>query len=291
MQRANDRDARRPDRRLRASDTIRSVRRPATLAAESATLQAYLQEIAKFPRLAREQERELGRRIQQAHDEEALNALVEGNLRFVVSYAKRYRRLGVPFLDLIHEGNLGLIEAARHFDPDRGAKFITHGVWWVRQTIMHRLAEARTSALRAQLEHPPSAHEMSDEIDRWDEEAQTLIHGAADDLKLRVLMPGPRDRPRHDEDFDDALCDQAIREIDDDPTRNALVRELEEALDELDDNERLVMRLRYGLHDDEPWTLRQIGARLRLGGNRIRRIEVRATQKLRRLQHVRGCLN
>jgi RNA polymerase primary sigma factor len=266
------------------------VRRPATLAAESATLQAYLQEIAKFPRLAREQECELGRRIRLAHDESALNALVEGNLRFVVSYAKRYRKLGVPFLDLIQEGNLGLIEAARHFDPERGTKFITHGVWWVRQTIMHRLAESRTSALRAQLEHQPSAREIAEDLDGMDEDAQTLLQGPPDDAPLLSLLPSRRGQ-RHDEDFDDAFCDQAIREIDDDPTRDALVRELEDALDELDDHERLVMRLRYGLHDDEPWTLRQIGQRMRLGGSRIRRIELRATQKLRRLQHLRGCLN
>jgi RNA polymerase primary sigma factor len=272
------------------SDTIRNVRRPATLAAESATLQAYLQEIAKFPRLAREQERELGRRIQQAHDEDALNALVEGNLRFVVSYAKRYRKLGVPLLDLIQEGNLGLIEAARHFDPEHNASFIAHGVWWVRQTIMHRLAEARTSALRAQLEHQPSTPEISEDLEAQDD-PQALIQGGAEDQPLRLALRTSRGQPRHDEDFDDALCDQAIREIDDDLTREALSRELEDALDELDDHERLVMRLRFGLHDDEPWTLRQIGERMRLGGRRIRRIELRATHKLRRLQHVRGCLN
>lgn len=266
------------------------MRRPATLAADSATLEAYLQEISKFPRLAREQERELGRRIQQTHDESALNALVEGNLRFVVSYAKRYRRLGVPFLDLIHEGNLGLIEAARHFDPECGVKFITHGMWWVRQTIMHRLAEARPSALRAQLEHQPPTPEMSEDFEVLADDTRGFIPSRSDEVSLRLPRAGTRGL-RHDEDFDAALCDQAIREIDDDPTRDALVRELEGALDELDDHERLVMRLRYGLHDDAPWTLRQISERLRLGGSRVRRLELRATQKLRRLQHVRGCLN
>jgi RNA polymerase primary sigma factor len=265
-------------------------RRLETLAAESTTLQAYLQEIAKFPSLAREQERELGRRIRQAGDDGALNALVEGNLRFVVSYAKRYRKLGVALLDLIHEGNLGLIEAARHFDPEGDAKFITHGVWWVRQTIMHRLAEARPSALRAQVEHPPSTTEISEELDIAEDDAQTLLH-RPEESSLRVRFGEPGERDRTDPEFDDALVDQAIREIDDDLTREALVRELEDALHELDANERLVMRLRYGLQDDEPWSLEQIGERMRLGGNRIRRIEFRATQKLRRLQHIRGCLN
>src|SRR4051794_13779078 len=107
---------------------------------ETDALQAYLRGISKLPRLTAQEERELGRRIKDHHDEAALRRLVEGNLRFVVSYVKRYRGLGVPFLDLIHEGNLGLMEAARRFDPDRNVKFITYAVWWVRQAIMHALS-------------------------------------------------------------------------------------------------------------------------------------------------------
>jgi RNA polymerase primary sigma factor len=266
------------------------VRRLETLAAESTTLQAYLQEIAKFPRLAFEQERELGRRIQIDRDQEAANALVEGNLRFVVSYAKRYRRLGVPFLHLIHEGNIGLIEAARHFNPDGNRKFITHGMWWVRQAIMHSLAEAQTAALRAQLEHHTATSEAGDELETSSDDLLALL-SPADERVPDVRLPLGRERDPNEADFDDALFDQAIREIDDEPTRDALVRHLEEALDELDANERLVMRLRYGLQDDEPWTLQQIGDRMRVAGRRVKRIEARATQKLRRLQHVRGSLN
>jgi RNA polymerase primary sigma factor len=265
------------------------VRRLESLAAESATLQAYLQEIAKYPRLAIDQERELGRRIQQHQDDEARNALVEGNLRFVVSYAKRYRQLGVPFLDLIHEGNLGLIEAARHFDPDRHRKFIAHGVWWVRQSIMHRLAEAQTCALRAQVEYQPTKDEIAEDLDITDEEAQILMR-LPEDHSLTLLFGAAR--ATGDEDsFDDALQDQAIREVDDELTRDALVHDLELAFDELDPKERLVMRLRYGLQDDELWSLHQIGERMRMGSERVRRIEDRAVQKLRRRQHLRGCLN
>ena len=283
--RANDQD----DRRADSSDTIRDVRRLESLAAESATLQAYLQEIAKFPRLAIDQERELGLRIQQQQDDDALNALVQGNLRFVVSYAKRYRLLGVPLLDLIHEGNLGLIEAARHFNPERHLKFISTGVWWVRQSIMHRLAEAQTSALRAQVEYQTGTPISVDELDLADDDAQKLLHGAEDDAALNLLFGLSRGS---DEDgFDDALQDQAIREVDDELTRDALVREFETSLGELEPKERLVMRLRYGLHDDEPWSIEQIGDRMRLTGQRVRRIEARAVQTLRRLQHLRGCLN
>ena len=260
------------------------------LAAESETLQAYLQQISKFPRLAIEQGQELGRRIQQDQDDDALGALVEGNLRFVVSYARRYRHLGVPFLALIHEGNLGLIEAARRFDPDRNVKFIAYGVWWVRQSIMHRLAEAQTSALRAQVEHRAQDGALVEDLDITGEDAQLLMQGLGDDTPLAVLVGAPG-APHELDDFDDALHDQAIREIDDDITRDALVRELEFALDELDPKERLVMRLRYGLHDDEPWTLHEIGERLRTSGDRVKRLESQAVQKLGRRQHLRGCLN
>ena len=107
---------------------------------ESDALQAYLRAIARIPRLTVEEERELGRRIREDQDQDALRRLVEGNLRFVVSYTKRYRGLGVSFLDLIHEGNLGLMEAARRFDPERNVKFITYAVWWIRQALTHALS-------------------------------------------------------------------------------------------------------------------------------------------------------
>ena len=262
------------------------MRRLESLAAESATLQAYLQEIAKFPRLALEQERELGRRIRQ-QDGDALNALVEGNLRFVVSYAKRYRQLGVPLLDLIHEGNQGLIEAARHFDPERHPKFISTGAWWVRQSIMHRLAEAQTVALRAQVEFQTARATPVEELDLVDD-AQ-LLTGVDEDVAVNLLLG--LSRGSDEEGFEDALQDQAIREVDDESTRDALVRELERSLAELDSKERLVMRLRYGLQDDEPWSVEQVGERIRTSAARVRRTEGRAVQKLRRMQHLRGCLN
>src|SRR4029079_8800107 len=108
---------------------------------DSGTLSAYLREIAKLPRLSVDEERALGARIHDAHDDDAVGRLVEANLRFVVAYAKRYRGHGVSFLDLIHQGNLGLIEAARRFDPSRNVKFITYAVWWVREALMHVLAD------------------------------------------------------------------------------------------------------------------------------------------------------
>lgn len=283
------------------------MRRLETLAADSSTLQAYLREIAKCPRLTVDQERELGRRIRTEADDQAVAALVEGNLRFVVSYAKRYRHLGVPFLDLIHEGNLGLIEAARRFDPERNVKFITYAVWWIRQSIMHLLSESsrayalpakvsgaaarfgrQVAALQAQLEHAPTTREIADELEMSEEDAQAMLQLQGDDVSLsdRVWRHGT-----DGVELGDTLADEAIAAIDDDLTRRSLVAAIETAMGDLDPKERQVMRLRYGLQGDDPWTLQQIGDRLRLSRERIRQIESRAMQKLRRRKNLRSYLN
>jgi RNA polymerase primary sigma factor len=105
-------------------------------------LNQYLQEIARVPRLTPERERELGKRVQEnPNDKEAIEELVKANLRFVVSYAKRYRNTHVHFLDLINEGNIGLMHAAKKYDPEKNVKFITYAVWWIRQAILHALSE------------------------------------------------------------------------------------------------------------------------------------------------------
>ncbi len=121
------------------------VRKFESLASESATLHAYLREIATFPSLTKDDEQLLGRQIQSHGDQVAIGRLVQANLRMVVGYAKRFRRLGVPLLDLIHEGNLGLIEAARRFDPAQ-SDFQTAAMWWIRQAMMHLLSESGRTA-------------------------------------------------------------------------------------------------------------------------------------------------
>lgn len=122
------------------------VRKFESLASESETLHAYLREISTFPSLTPDDEQQLGRQIRQHGDEDAVGRLVQSNLRFVVQYAERFRRLGVPLLDLIHEGNLGLIEAARRFDPAQSDTFQASALWWIRQAMMHLLAEASRTA-------------------------------------------------------------------------------------------------------------------------------------------------
>lgn len=238
---------------------------------DASALAAYLREISKLPRLTPEEERELGRQIQQDHDEAAIGRLVEANLRFVVSYAKRYRGHGVSFLDLIHEGNLGLMEAARRFDPSRNVKFITYGVWWVREAMMHVLAD-QTRAFC----FPPKLF-------------ATLHHGGEDvSLSEPVARDSERGVPR---EFGDLLPQDGVPAIEDELIHQADLDELAEALLDLDGKEREVVRLRFGLEDDEPRTLQEIGDRLHLSRERVRQIETRAKEKLRRSAKLHSHLN
>src|SRR5262245_55896583 len=238
---------------------------------DASALGAYLREIAKLPRLTPDEERALGARIQDDRDEAAMAQLVEANLRFVVSYAKRYRGHGVSFLDLIHEGNLGLIEAARRFDPARNVKFITYAVWWVREAMMHVLAD-QTRAFS----FPPKQF--------------AALYNAPEDVSLNQPADGRRgdDGPRREVTD---LVPQDGGAIYDEITHQSDLDELLAALSDLDGKEREVVRLRYGLEDDEEHTLQEIGDRLHLSRERVRQIESRAKDKLRRSARLRSRLN
>jgi RNA polymerase primary sigma factor len=274
--------------------------RAAEPGSDSNALQAYLRAIARLPRLTVEEERELGRRIKHHRDEDALRRLVEGNLRFVVHYAKRYRGLGVSFLDLIHEGNLGLMEAARRFDPERNVKFITYAVWWIRQAITHALslqvrafslpqklsgAAARmgreVAALTAQLDRTPTPQEIAEDMDLSEEDVSALMRLGATDVSLSDRVGagrGDRDGPELAD-----LLESPEPPVEEDLVRRAMVDRVRAALDELDGKEREVVALRFGLdRDGEVRTLQEIGASLDLSRERIRQIEARAKEKLRR---------
>ena len=236
---------------------------------DASTLAAYLREISKLPRLTVEEERALGLRIRTDGDEIAVTRLVEANLRFVVSYAKRYRGLGVSFLDLIHEGNLGLIEAARRFDPSRGVKFITYAVWWVREAMMHVLAD-QTRAFS----FPPKLF--------------ATLHSGAEDLSLSDPVTHTDGRSR---ELVDVLPQEAVPPVEDEMIHQADLEELADALHDLDGRELEVVRLRFGLDNDEPHTLQEIGDLMHLTRERVRQIEVRAKDKLRRSAKLRSHLN
>ncbi|HEX6976262.1 MAG TPA: RNA polymerase sigma factor RpoD/SigA [Vicinamibacterales bacterium] len=262
-------------------------------------LHAYLRAIARLPRLTPERERELARRIQQHNDQEALRELVEGNLRFVVSYTKRFRGLGVPFLDLIHEGNLGLMEAARRFDPDRNVKFITYAVWWVRQAVTHALSgqtraftlpqklsgvaarfSREVSDLTEQLHRSPTAREIADDLDISEGEVEALIRIGDRDVSLSEHMGhGEEDGPELGELLPQVTVPPAEEQL----VHRRLHARVHDALGELDDKEREVVELRFGLdRDGELRTLQEVGDILKLSRERVRQIESRAKEKLRR---------
>ncbi len=226
---------------------------------DSGALQAYLRAIARLPRLTPDEEHALGERIQIDGDPDALRQLIEGNLRFVVSYAKRYRGLGVSFLDLIHEGNLGLIAAARRFDPSRNVKFITYAVWWIRQAIGHALSmQMRAFSLPDKLWYVASGIDVS--------------------LSDRIPIDGA-DGP----ELGDVLEQEGEPGAEDRLLHRAVALCVRDALEELATREREVVELRYGLdRDGDVRTLQEVGALLNLSRERVRQIESDAKDKLRR---------
>jgi RNA polymerase primary sigma factor len=242
-------------------------RRHATSGGDVNTLAAYLREIAKLPRLTPDEERELGSKIQQGCDDAAISRLVESNLRFVVSYSKRYRDLGVSLLDLIHAGNLGLIEAAKRFDPSRNVKFITYAVWWIRESMVHALSD-QTRAFS----FPPKLF--------------AILGTSSGDVSLNdpVAADGSRQ-------VADTLAQDGVPPIEEAMIRQSDLDGLVSALGDLDGKEREIVRLRFGLEDDEPRTLQEIGDRLHLSRERVRQIESRAKDKLRRSVKLRSHLN
>jgi RNA polymerase primary sigma factor len=277
------------------------MRGAADRTSDSDALQAYLRAIARIPRLTADDERELGRRIKESGDEEALRRLVEGNLRFVVSYAKRYRGLGVSFLDLIHEGNLGLMEAARRFDSDRNVKFITYAVWWIRQAITHALAmQSRVlslpprlssaaaklgrevAELTEELDRVPTPREIAEDMDISEADVDALLRLGGAQLSLSDRIGANRGDSDGTE-LSDRLEQEAVPPVEEAMLHEAIADRVRSALHELDHKEREVVELRFGLdRDGEPRTLQEVGDMLHLSRERIRQIESRAKERLRR---------
>lgn len=269
---------------------------------EASLLRRYLQEIGRYRQLTPEEEKELGARVQATGDPEALRQLVEANLRFVVAYAKRFRHSRVSLLDLINEGNIGLIQAARKFDPEKNVKFITYAVWWIRQAILHALAqhgatfrlpqkqanvlyriERSRQALGRELERPPTESELAEELDMDPEEVRLLLSSNQSILSLNE----PVDEDGEAE-LGDLLEQYLMPDTDERILRESFEQSLREALEKLSEKERQVVNLRFGLEDDNPLTLREIGEKLGISRERVRQIENQALTKLRRSSQVRA---
>jgi len=265
------------------------------------SLNVYIRDIAKFKPLAAEEEKALGRRIREG-DQEALERLVEANLRFVVHYAKRYRGLGLAYMDLIHEGSLGLMEAAKRFDPERNVKFISYAVWWVRQAIFHALSEharvfrlpqklssqvsrleAAREKLKSELERAPTTEELAERTSLSKQEVEQLLLAAGDDVSLSTAVGDDGSL-----ELGDTLEQDTVPSVEVEMIRTSFERRIQEMVGALDEKERDVMRMRFGLDGEEPKTLQEIGETMGLSRERIRQIESRAKEKLRRSREAHG---
>lgn len=259
------------------------------------SLDIYLREIRRYPLITREEENELARRAQ-AGDQAALDKVVRSNLRFVVSVAKRYAGQGVPLEDLINEGNLGLVRAAHRFDPDRGYKFISYAVWWVRQAIFHSLSQqsrivrlplnkagyipriSRASQeLVQELGREPSNAELARKVGLSEEDVEDTLRVAGGHLSLHDSCGDERD----DHAFIDYVEDTGTAAPDDELYKEYLSKDVLRALDTLNDRERRIVLLYFGLGGESPLTLEEIGRELSLTRERIRQIKEQAIDKLR----------
>jgi RNA polymerase primary sigma factor len=261
---------------------------------ESQSLDKYLQEIGKVELLPPGEEIELARKIRKG-DQKALEKLTKANLRFVVSVAKQYQNQGLSLGDLINEGNLGLIKAAKRFDETRGFKFISYAVWWIRQSILQALAEQsrivrlplnrvgalnkigkKFSELEQEFEREPSPIELAEELDM-------SLFEVADTLKIsgrHLSMDAPFTQGE-DNRLLDVIQDERQPPPDYNLIKESLKMEVRRALSTLSEREAEVIRLYFGLDRDHSLTLEEIGEKFNLTRERVRQIKEKAIRRLR----------
>jgi len=262
------------------------------------SVRLYLREIGKVPLLSLEEEQELAQRAVKG-DQKAKNKLVESNMRLVVSVAKRYSGRGLDFLDLIQEGNTGLIRAVDKFDPDKGFKLSTYATWWIRQAITRAIADqARTiripvhmvetinkvirasRKLATKLNREPTTEEIAKEMGMDPEKVDYVLRIKQDIASLDASVGKDGD------DEDSVLGDFVEDEERDSPEEAAanqmLKEQLAEIISTLSDREQKIIRLRFGIGGGRPHTLEEVGAEFSVTRERIRQIEAKALSKLRK---------
>lgn len=268
---------------------------------EDRSLDLYLREIGSTPLITADEEVRLARRIKQG-DKRALEKLTKANLRFVVSVAKNYQNQGLSLADLINEGNIGLIKAAKRFDETRGFKFISYAVWWIRQAILQALAEQSrivrlplnrvgtlhkigkvSSSLEQTYGRNPSPDEIAKELELSESEVADTLKISNSHLSLDQPFSVSEDNSLIDileDEFqpgpDEALLDMSLRV------------EIEKALDTLTAREAEVINLYFGLNAEKALTLEEIGARFNLTRERVRQIKEKAIRRLRHASRSRS---
>ncbi len=260
----------------------------------TASLDKYLQEIGKEDLLTADQEVELARKIK-AGDQKALEKLTKANLRFVVSVAKQYQNQGLSLPDLINEGNVGLIKAAKRFDETRGFKFISYAVWWIRQSILQALAEQSrivrlplnqvgslnkikkaSNALEQKYERPPSPVEIAKEMEVSENKIDTAMKISTRYVSMDAPITSDEDTTLMDV-FVPADTDNTDKEL----MHESLRKEIERSLSTLSEKERDVINLYYGIGMNHGLTLEEIGTKFDLTRERVRQIKEKAIRRLR----------
>ncbi len=271
---------------------------------ESQSLDKYLQEIGRVDLLTPEEEIELAIEIKKGNPR-ALETLTKANLRFVVSVAKQYQNQGLSLGDLINEGNLGLIKAAKRFDETRGFKFISYAVWWIRQSILQALAEQSRivrlplnrvgalnkigkaySNLEQEFEREPNAAELAKELDME-------VSEVADTLKIsgrHISMDAPFTQGEENSLLD-VIQNNELPSPDQELMEESLKKEINRALSTLSEREREVIKLYFGLNKEHSLTLEEIGERFNLTRERVRQIKEKAIRRLRHTSRSRNLKN
>ena len=262
------------------------------------SVRLYLREIGKIPLLTPEEEAELAQRIVRG-DKKAKDKMVESNMRLVVSIAKRYGGRGLDFLDLIQEGNTGLLRAVEKFDPDKGFKFSTYATWWVRQAITRAIADqARTiripvhmvetinkvlrttRKLTSELNREPTNEEIAKALDMEPEKVDYVMRIKQDIASLDASVG--RDGDDEDSVLGDFVEDEERDSPEDSAANQILKEQLSEIIATLTDREQKIIRLRFGIGGGRPHTLEEVGNEFDVTRERIRQIEAKALSKLRK---------
>jgi len=263
----------------------------------SSSVSKYLSDIGEFPILTREEEHQLAAGLAEKDQAGALNELVESNLSFVVKIASEYRNLGLPFEDLLNEGNIGLIEAAHHFDHNRGTKFITYAIWWIRKSILRALSQhsnlvripnyqlkkvknvrATERALVRELGRRPDREEISRELQSTIAKIDEILQ-----IKLRELSLDDKIGRDKDTPISDYLVDEGSTNPEEELLREESQSLIRLALKDLSEQEQTVLVNRFGLEGGRTFTLKEIGERMGISRERVRQIEAQAKKRLKKL--------